>query len=163
MVGSQPHQSYTLKRPATFRCGLLHKRDRIQMAFHAGIHDKALPVNKPAAHNFEVLAYVRMQRRTGSKRAGAALIRCKSKPGWFHPGRCKRMWCGRGDLNPHDLLGSADFLTTSAFAAPSAAGSWSGLYLHHPARVRCCPSSLYTFPEFFPGLARDCLFRFPRL
>ena len=27
------------------------------------------------------------------------------------------MWCGRGDLNPHDRLGSADFHTTSAFAA----------------------------------------------
>jgi hypothetical protein len=27
-------------------------------------------------------------------------------------------WCGRGDLNPHDRLGSADFHTTSAFAAP---------------------------------------------
>ena len=27
------------------------------------------------------------------------------------------VWCGRGDLNPHDLLGSADFHTTSAFAA----------------------------------------------
>jgi hypothetical protein len=29
----------------------------------------------------------------------------------------KVVWCGRGDLNPHDLLGSADFHTTSAFAA----------------------------------------------
>ena len=31
------------------------------------------------------------------------------------------------------------------------------------ARFRCCPSSLYTFPEALPGLARDCHFRFPRL
>jgi hypothetical protein len=30
-------------------------------------------------------------------------------------------------------------------------------------RFRCCPSSLYTFPEVLPGLARDCHLRFPRL
>jgi hypothetical protein len=36
-------------------------------------------------------------------------------PSWLH---CEKWWCGRGDLNPHDLLGSADFHTTSAFAAP---------------------------------------------
>ena len=41
-------------------------------------------------------------------------------PGWFHPGQSICVWCGRGDLNPHDLLGSADFHTTSAFAAPLA-------------------------------------------
>ncbi len=31
--------------------------------------------------------------------------------------------------------------------------------------LRCCPSSLYTFPAgmFLPGLARDCHFRFPRI
>ena len=37
---------------------------------------------------------------------------------------------------------------------------WSGLSLHHAliaSGVRCCPSSLYTFPNTLcPGLARDC-------
>ena len=42
----------------------------------------------------------------------------------------EKWWCGRGDLNPHDLLGSADFHATSAFAAPPTAASWSGLSLH---------------------------------
>jgi len=73
-------------------------------------------------------------------------------------------WCGRGDLNPHDRLGSADFLTTSAFAAPPR--QVCGLdypFTLLPRRFRCCPSSLYTFPEVLPGLARDCHFRFPRL
>ena len=83
-------------------------------------------------------------------------------PSWLYCG--KWWWCGRGDLNPHDRLGSADFHTTSAFAAPPTAASWSGLSLHHsPYEVRCCPSSLYTFPEVIPGLARDCHSRFPRL
>src|SRR3984885_7966586 len=38
-------------------------------------------------------------------------------PGWFHPGQSMCGGGGRGGLNPHDLLGSADFHTTSAFAA----------------------------------------------
>ena len=30
--------------------------------------------------------------------------------------------------------------------------------------LRCCPSSLYTFPAgVSPGLARDCHLRFPRI
>jgi len=120
------------------------------MAFHAGIHDKALPFDKPAAHTIgsSGTRSCAKTHRIKTGRSGPDPV-LNSKPGWFHPGKCKGMWCGRGDLNPHDLLGSADFHTTSAFAAPPAAGSWSGLYLHHPARVRCCPSSLYTFPEFF--------------
>ena len=44
-------------------------------------------------------------------------FRPKNMPGWFHPGVTREAWCGRGDLNPHDRLGSADFHTTSAFAA----------------------------------------------
>jgi hypothetical protein len=44
----------------------------------------------------------------------------------------------------------------------------SGLSLHRPPKdpgLRCCPSSLYTFPAgtLRPGLARDCHFRFPRI
>src|SRR5712671_6506725 len=37
-------------------------------------------------------------------------------------------------------------------------GLWSGLSLHLSVRLRCCPSSLYTFPETIVsrGLARDC-------
>ncbi len=40
-------------------------------------------------------------------------------------------------------------------------GLRSGLSLHRPPKdpgIRCCPSSLYTFPAgtFRPGLARDC-------
>jgi hypothetical protein len=41
----------------------------------------------------------------------------------------------------------------------------SGLSLHPPPEnpeLRCCPSSLYTFPgwNIWPGLARDCHLRF---
>ena len=50
-------------------------------------------------------------------RAEAGRFRPKNMPGWFHPGLTEGVWCGRGDLNPHDRLGSADFRTTSAFAA----------------------------------------------
>lgn len=47
------------------------------------------------------------------------------------------------------------FLPATAFAA-ALRRLGSGLSLHRFPRagVRCCPSSLYTFP--FPGLARDC-------
>src|SRR5208282_3593105 len=49
---------------------------------------------------------------------------------------------------------------TRRFGAP-ASGLRSGLSLHRPPEdpgIRCCPSSLYTFPAemFRPGLARDC-------
>ncbi len=51
------------------------------------------------------------------------------------------------------------------------ASSWSGLSLHRIQRIaelRCQPSSLYTFPSFLVGLARDChsafeQWRFPRI
>jgi len=43
----------------------------------------------------------------------------------------------------------------------------SGLSLHPPPEdpeLRCCPSSLYTFPAgICPGLARDCHLRIPRI
>ena len=54
--------------------------------------------------------------------------------------------------NPHSL-GPRDFLTATAFAA-AFRRLWSGLYLHPSVCLRCCPSSLYTFP--LRGLARDC-------
>src|SRR5216684_857333 len=59
------------------------------------------------------------------------------------------------------------FIPPTAFAARTrhfgahASGLWSGLSLHRLPEnpgLRCCPSSLYTFPAgtFRPGLARDC-------
>jgi hypothetical protein len=33
----------------------------------------------------------------------------------------KREWCGRRDLNPHELLGSTDFRTVYGFRRPDAA------------------------------------------
>jgi len=70
-------------------------------------------------------------------------------------------------------LSPADFHTVYGFRRPSVAlggltpGLRSGLSLHPPPenpKLRCCPSSLYTFPAgVSPGLARDCRLRFPRI
>src|SRR6266567_5819737 len=68
-------------------------------------------------------------------------------------------WCGRRDLNPHGPCGPTDFRTRLRLSPPllSCQGLGSGLSLHRVPDVvpvvRCCPSSLYTFP--FRGLARD--------
>ncbi len=65
--------------------------------------------------------------------------------------RIDRIWCPREDSNlrPQD---SYHF----DFRRHPRGRSWSGLSLHHrPVALRCCPSSLYTFPEFLLGLARD--------
>jgi len=70
--------------------------------------------------------------------------------------------CGRRDLNPHERLSSADFLTGYGFRRPWPRES-QVCGLDYPftvpgrAGVRCCPSSLYTFPagRLRPGLARD--------
>ena len=83
-------------------------------------------------------------------------------------GRCKKGWCGRGDLNPHGPYGPTDFRTLYGFRRPSVhhgtRSLGSGLSLHHaPDRMpkfRRCPSSLYTFQAgelnaVQPGLARD--------
>ena len=58
------------------------------------------------------------------------------------------------------------FVPSTAFAAPlrsTSAGLRSGLSLHRALEtgIRCCPSSLYTFPagKLPPGLARDCHFQ----
>ncbi len=70
-------------------------------------------------------------------------------------------------LEPSRALSSTDFHTVYGFRRPTrrfgahASGLRSGLSLHRPPeypRLRCCPSSLYTFPAgtFRPGLARDC-------
>jgi hypothetical protein len=69
-------------------------------------------------------------------------------------------------------LSPADFHTVYGFRRPrgEAIGGLtpslrSGLSLHPPPEdpeLRCCPSSLYTFPVVVPpGLARDCHLRFP--
>lgn len=65
-----------------------------------------------------------------------------------------RCWCGRGDSNPHGQS-PTNFHTRYGFRRrPKAFGVWT---IPSPysgkAEVRCCPSSLYTFP--LPGLARD--------
>jgi hypothetical protein len=74
------------------------------------------------------------------------------------------------------LLNPADFRYRLRLSPPGrgvlveacASGLRSGLSLHllpEDPGLRCCPSSLYTFPaDVSPGLARDCHFeRFPRL
>ena len=66
-------------------------------------------------------------------------------------------WCGRRETNPHRPFEPCGFsLPSTAFAArvprftePSASGLRSGLSLHplpDDPGLRCCPSSLYTFP-----------------
>ena len=57
-------------------------------------------------------------------------------------------------------LRSTDFLTGYGFRRPGIAGFavWTIPSPYPPSGVRCCPSSLYTFPEAGPGLARDCHF-----
>jgi hypothetical protein len=71
-------------------------------------------------------------------------------------------------------LSPADFHTVHGFRRPdvtllekSRQVLRSGLSLHRPPEdpeLRCCPSSLYTFPAGVPpGLARDCHLRFPRI
>src|SRR5882762_2220217 len=67
-------------------------------------------------------------------------------------------------------LSPADFHTVYGFRRPGGEtfggltpGLRSGLSLHPPPEapeLRCCPSSLYTFPAgVSPGLARDCHFQ----
>jgi len=71
-------------------------------------------------------------------------------------------------LEPSRAFAQRIFVPSTAFAAPpfalasTSAGLRSGLSLHRAqdllSGVRCCPSSLYTFPAGMlrPGLARDC-------
>ena len=71
-------------------------------------------------------------------------------------------------------LSPADFHTVYGFRRPEVrplVGSRQVCGLDYPFTIlrespelRCCPSSLYTFPaDAFPGLARDCHLRFPRI
>ena len=66
--------------------------------------------------------------------------------------RAKRSWCGRRDLNPHGPCGPTDFRTRLRLSPPLAILPRFGVWIipsRCPGRfrdVRCCPSSLYTFP-----------------
>ena len=70
--------------------------------------------------------------------------------------RAKGSWCGRRDLNPHGPCGPTDFHTRLRLSPPPTAfamefGVWT---IPSPCPdlapgVRCCPSSLYTFPASF--------------
>ena len=62
-------------------------------------------------------------------------------------------WCGRRDLNPHGPCGPTDFRTRLRLSPPllSCRRVWGLDYPFTMSRicfpvVRCCPSSLYTFP-----------------
>src|SRR6202789_3384178 len=91
-------------------------------------------------------------------------FRPQNTPGWFHPvPPRKRVWCGRGDLNPHDLLGSADFHTTSTFAAPLCEFVVWTIPSPFLARGLGAAHLVSTPSRKYPGLARDCQLRFPRL
>jgi hypothetical protein len=81
-----------------------------------------------------------------------------------------KTWCGRRDLNPHGPFKPCGFSYRLRLSPPGReafAGLTpslrSGLSLHRPPEnpeLRCCPSSLYTFPaDVSPGLARDCHFK----
>ncbi len=97
------------------------------------------------------------QRRIGevfSRPAYFDDISLPSKPSW----RQKR-WCGRPDLNRHGVSPNGFSYQLRLSPPPPPWRLWSGLSLHPSAlRLRCCPSSLYTFtPALRPEcLARDC-------
>jgi hypothetical protein len=114
------------------------------------------------------------------RRVGAVAFAGSRRRGWFHPpapGReqvsrfcpgakrqSERRWCGRGDLNPHEPCGSTDFLTVYGFRRlVCRADKFAVWTIPSPCsgrspEIRCCPSSLYTFPADSSrlGLARDC-------
>src|SRR5258707_12842732 len=70
------------------------------------------------------------------------------------------VWCGRRDLNPHGPCGPTDFLARCGFRRPCFLAAGFGVWtIPSPCpdlapRLRCCPSSLYTFP---PVSGRACL------
>ena len=71
-----------------------------------------------------------------------------------------------GGSRTHTALRPTDFLTSAAFAALCGPGAFhkglgSGLSLHRAPNmgVRCCPSSLYTFPKHRFGLGSGLPFQ----
>src|ERR1700735_4690427 len=58
------------------------------------------------------------------------------------------VWCGRGDLNPHDLFRVCGFSYHFGFRRPARRVRGLDYPFTIPReRFRCCPSSLYTFPK----------------
>jgi hypothetical protein len=90
-------------------------------------------------------------------------------------GFCKRRctlgrWCGRRDLNPHGPFKPCGFSYRLRLSPPRrdalrklTPGLRSGLSLHPTPEIpklRCCPSSLYTFPGWnFSGLGSGLPFK----
>ena len=84
----------------------------------------------------------------------------------FSRRQIERRWCGRRGSNPHEPLQALRiFMPLRLSPPPSAFVVWTIPSPSGTVPGRCCPSSLYTFPEeaFRPGLARDRHFRVPRL
>src|ERR1700722_16559020 len=82
------------------------------------------------------------------------------------------MWCGRRDLNPHGPFKPCGFSCRLRLSPPGRgafgglrSGLRSGLSLHPPpeaSELRCCPSSLYTFPAgILSGLGSGLPFHGP--
>src|ERR1700687_6080041 len=76
---------------------------------------------------------------------------------------------GEGTLTLTSMR-STDFRPVYGFRRPASLGRFAVWTIPSPwpgsdPGVRCCPSSLYTFPAGMcrPGLARDCHHRFPRI
>jgi hypothetical protein len=95
-------------------------------------------------------------------RSGPSLA--KNTPGWFHPGPLSKRVVRAEGIEPSRPCGLRIFIPLRL--SPPRLGQVRGLdytFTIPHVRFRCCPSSLYTFPEVLPGLARDCHFRFPRL
>jgi hypothetical protein len=82
----------------------------------------------------------------------------------------KKGWCGRRDLNPHGPFKPCGFSCRLRLSPPGrdapeelTPSLRSGLSLHPPPEapeLRCCPSSLYTFPAgCFSGLGSGLPFK----
>ena len=85
----------------------------------------------------------------------------------LHNGLCalRKKWCGRRESNPHRPFEPCGFSYRPRLSPPGCSSHldirfavWT---IPSPSpdhlRLRCRPSSLYTFPaNFWPGLARDC-------
>jgi len=121
-----------------------------------------VPMARGALRPFVSGSALRRRAERGPKRSlsGAS----ENTPGRFHSGPLsKRVWCGRRELNPHGLA-ACGFSCHFGFRRPAERVRGLDYTFTIPlTRARCCPSSLYTFPEVLPGLARDCHYRFPRL
>ena len=78
----------------------------------------------------------------------------------------REKWCERGESNPHGLA-PGGFSYPLRLSPPSMRfGVWTipSPCREHAFGFRCCPSSLYTFPEHRSGLGSGLPFhRFPRI